>query len=73
MGGNLFPLHLENIASTSSESQFFGIGNCGILHLHLLEREGGSTKNIDCPYISRPGAVAGIIENAIARAMFQQT
>jgi hypothetical protein len=63
---NVFPIHLENISSTSFESQFLGFGGCGVLHLNLKEREGGSSRQINCPYIPKPDLVAGTIENAIS-------
>lgn len=63
---NVFPIHLENISSTSFESQFLGFGHCGVLHFHLKEREGGSTKLINWTYIPKPEVVAGVVENAIA-------
>jgi hypothetical protein len=63
---NIYPIHLENISSTSVESQFFGFFQCGKLHIHLKERVGGSTRDIVQSYVPSPDAVAGIVENAVA-------
>lgn len=34
----IHPIHIENIRSIRAESQFPGIGHCGILHLYLEEK-----------------------------------
>jgi hypothetical protein len=60
------PIHLDNIASTNFESQYFGFGHCGIVHIALKERESGSSKMVTLRYIPRPDSVAGAIENVIA-------
>ena len=63
---DIFPLHLENIISTRSESQFFGIGNCGTVQLTLEQKkELGSSQEVIVDYLPRPSVVAGVIENAI--------
>ena len=59
-------IDVENIASTKFETQYFGILRCGIIHISLKEREGGSSGEVSIPYVPRPDVVTSAIENAIA-------
>ncbi len=63
---DLTSIHLETITSSKFESQYFGLFRCGILHIHLQEREGqGSTRVVTVPRIPAPDVVASAIEHAI--------
>lgn len=59
------PIHLENIVSTRSELQFLGAGNCGILHLTLMEKKQGTSGEVLERYLPKPAIIAGAIENAM--------
>ncbi len=61
----IHPIHLDNIASINTASQFLGIGHCGVLHINLKERKEGSSGVIIIPYLPTPDIIAGVIENAI--------
>ena len=63
---NVDPIHLDNLASTKFESQYFGIVHCGIVHIALKEKATGSTRQLIMPYIRNPDAVTSAIENAIS-------
>ena len=60
------PIHLDNIASTRFELQFFGILRCGIVYIRLREGIGGDTREIAQSYIPKPDVVTGAIEKAMA-------
>ena len=65
---NITPLHLEHIARTTIESQFFGIFNCGILHIYLrapISETKGNPNKFITSYIPHYDDVAAVIENGI--------
>lgn len=62
------PTTMENIASVRVETQFLGFFNVGIVYLGLKERIEASTREVNMPFIPRPGEVASVIENAIVLA-----
>lgn len=59
------PIHLENIVSTRSDLQFLGVGNCGMLHLTLMEKKQGTSGEVLERYLPKPAVIAGAIENAM--------
>jgi hypothetical protein len=62
----IYPIHIENILSTRTESQYFGIGNCGTLFINLEEKVGGGNSQHVCiPTLPNPSVIGGIIENAV--------
>ncbi len=59
-------IHLDSITTSKFNSQYLGLVRCGILYLHLQEKEGqGSTRIITIPHIPNPDTVASAIEHAI--------
>lgn len=62
----IHPIHIENILSTRTESQYFGIGNCGTLFINLEEKvDGGNSQHICVPTLPKPAVIGGMIENAV--------
>lgn len=61
----IHPLHFENIRSIRTESQYFGIGNCGTLFVTLEEKtEGGDSQNVSIFTLPKPAIIGGMIENS---------
>ncbi|MDD5054789.1 MAG: hypothetical protein PHZ00_00805 [Candidatus Peribacteraceae bacterium] len=65
----IHPIHLEDIRSMRTESQFFGIGHCGTLFLSLNEKTEGSSDLIRIRYLPKPDVIMGVIEKATVLKM----
>jgi hypothetical protein len=60
------PVPLDTIATTDVGSQYFGLGNCGFVNLHLSEVKQGTNKEFRLDRLPKPDVIAGVIENARA-------
>lgn len=59
------PIHIENIGSVTSETQFADIFNCGIVQIDLKEGEGGDT--ISLRYVPNAKEVSTKISDVVMR------
>ncbi|MBU2213635.1 hypothetical protein KKC44_02440 [Patescibacteria group bacterium] len=57
------PIHIENIGSVSTDTQFWNIFPFGILHIHLKEGLGG--ESLTKRYVPRVQEVAGTLSDVI--------
>lgn len=61
---NIHPIHIEDIKSIRTESQFFGVGHCGTLFISLEEKVQGSSDQVRISYLPKPDVIMGVIESA---------
>ncbi|MFA7682458.1 MAG: hypothetical protein WCX61_05520 [Candidatus Peribacteraceae bacterium] len=59
------PIHIENIGSVSTQTQFWNIFHFGMLHIHLKEGLGGNT--VTRRYVPDAAAVAASIADVVTR------
>lgn len=59
------PTSYENVASSRSESQFFGLVRAGVLFINLKQRLQGSSQELILRHMPRPEEITSVIENAL--------
>lgn len=59
------PIHIENVGSVTSETQFWDIFNCGIVRINLKEGEGN--EKIILTYVPNAKEVASKVSDVVTR------